>query len=117
MLPKHHRIRASHEYGAVLRGSRRAGARRARTPLLLVHAADVRAREQPARVGFIVSAVVGNSVIRHRVTRRLRAMMSSRIHSWPGGTDLVVRATPGCAQASYDDLASDLDQALTRVSP
>ena len=70
----------------------------------------------PARVGFVVSKAVGNSVVRHHVTRRLRALMAARLSTLPDGTDVVLRAKPAAASADFDALAASVDQALTRVS-
>ncbi|CAN5524133.1 hypothetical protein BH23ACT6_BH23ACT6_20990 [soil metagenome] len=69
----------------------------------------------PPRVGFIVSGAVGNSVVRHRVTRRLRGVMAGRLTTLPEGTDVVVRALPVAAGASSSVLAADIDDALRRT--
>ena len=71
----------------------------------------------PSRVGLVVSKSVGNSVVRHRVARRLRALMAKRIDTLPAGTDVVLRATPAAATADHRGLARALDRALQRVEP
>lgn len=70
---------------------------------------------RPPRVGFVVSRAVGNSVVRHRVVRRLRALLAARLTMLPAGTDLVVRAQTAAATASSAELGAALDQALERV--
>lgn len=118
MLPKHHRLRKSSDFTAVMRGGSALGARRAGTPRIVVHRGPARLWSpdtHPARVGFVVSGAVGNSVVRHRVTRRLRALMSDRIAACPPGSMLVVRANPAARQATSADLASDLDRVLAKV--
>lgn len=60
------------------------------------------------RVGFVVSGKVGNAVIRHRVTRRLRVVVRPLLAELPMGTDLVVRALPAAAAASSAALGRDL---------
>ena len=70
---------------------------------------------EPARVGFVVSKAVGNAVLRHRVTRRLRHLMRDRLAVLPAGTLVVVRALPPAATASSSDLGSDLDAALRKL--
>jgi ribonuclease P protein component len=67
-------------------------------------------------VGFVVSKAVGNSVVRHRVSRRLRHLMRDRLGTLPVGCTLVVRALPSAAAASSADLGVDLDAALRRLS-
>jgi ribonuclease P protein component len=63
-----------------------------------------------------VSKSVGNAVVRHRVTRRLRHLAASRVGGWPDGTQVVVRALPPAASASSDQLAADLDSCLRRLT-
>jgi len=67
------------------------------------------------RVGFAVGRNVGNSVVRHRVVRRLRAIMRSRTSALPAGARVVVRGLPGCADASHDELTRWLDEGLERL--
>jgi ribonuclease P protein component len=71
--------------------------------------------DQPARVGFVVGKAVGGSVVRHRVQRRLRHLMRTRLGSLPAGALVVVRALPAAACASSAVLARDLDAALDAV--
>lgn len=99
----------------VLRRGSRAGRRR-----LVVHALTTDpsgAADVPpvARAGFVVSKAVGNSVVRHRVTRRLRHLVSARLGTLPPGSALVVRALPPSASASSAELGADLDAALRRL--
>jgi ribonuclease P protein component len=71
--------------------------------------------QQPAVIGFVVSKAVGNSVVRHRVTRRLRALAHDRVSAATPGTRLVVRALPPSATASSHELGADLDSCLARL--
>ena len=94
-------------------------------PLRPEHSGGVGARSkglttQPpagARAGFVVGRAVGNSVVRHRVTRRLRAVVGAELHRLPGTADLVVRARPEAATASSDTLHRDLTAGLDRLLP
>lgn len=126
MLPRRHRLTAPADYRAVL--SRRGGGqarRRARagTDLVVVHLAGANEDHavsdapspHPPRIGFVVSKAVGNSVVRHRVVRRLRALMSERLSQLPEGTDLVVRALPAAGEATSTELGHALDSTLTRL--
>ncbi|MEU7763705.1 ribonuclease P protein component [Nocardia sp. NPDC049190] len=67
------------------------------------------------RFGLIVSKAVGNAVVRHRVARRLRHMCAQVIAELPADTDVVVRALPGAATASSDDLLRQLRGALRKL--
>ena len=66
-------------------------------------------------VGFVVSKAVGGSVVRHRVSRRLRAQVAERLDRLPVGSGTVVRALPGSAEASSAQLGAALDKALSRL--
>ena len=58
------------------------------------------------RIGISVSKKVGNSVVRHRVTRLVRE--SYRLHEavFNSGLDIVVVARPGAASVGYDEIES-----------
>jgi len=66
----------------------------------------------PARFGFVVSKAVGGAVRRNVVKRRLRALCAERIASGSAGVDVVVRALPAAATASYDSLRAELSAQL-----
>jgi ribonuclease P protein component len=67
------------------------------------------------RVGFVVSKAVGNSVVRHRVSRRLRHLLRDRLGTVVPGCTLVVRALPAAAEAASAELGNDIDSALRRL--
>ena len=49
------------------------------------------------RVGLVVSKAVGNSVLRHRASRRIRGAVAPLLGSLPPGTRVVIRALSGAA--------------------
>ena len=106
MLPARHRLRAAGDFASAIRGP---GGARAGSKLLVVHAhrTDTRA-DQPPRVGFVVSKAVGGAVQRNLVKRRLREIARGELAGTPAGVDVVVRANPGAAQASFEDLRAAL---------
>jgi ribonuclease P protein component len=107
VLAKINRMRRSDEFRSAVRG------RRAASRTLVVHAATV-GRDAPARVGVVVSRAVGNSVVRHRVQRRLRAAIRPLLPRL--GSDLVVlRALPAAATADFAALRADLDCCVTSI--
>jgi ribonuclease P protein component len=68
------------------------------------------------RFGFTVSKKVGGAVVRNRVRRRLRALVTALApERLRPGFDYVLIARPGAELRSYQDLAVDLGQALDRV--
>ncbi len=91
-----------------MRGGVRAGRRRLVLHVLTDHG-------EATTAGFVVSKAVGNSVVRHRVTRRLRHLVADRLGTFPEGSALVVRALPAAATATSAELGADLDAALRRL--
>lgn len=67
---------------------------------------------QTNRCAFAVGKNVGNSVVRHRITRQLRHVMADRMDLFPQGSQIVVRALPGTASADFASLAENVDFAL-----
>lgn len=113
MLPAQHRLRASADFTAVVRG--RGGVREG-SRLLVVHAnTPPERRSRPVRVGFVVPKAVGGAVIRNRTKRRLRAVCAARLADLPAGLDLVVRVNPGAGAATSADLAEAVDRSTAAV--
>lgn len=106
MLPREHRLSSKRDITSALRRGRRRS-----SPHLIVHVANS-PRPGPARAAFAVSSAVGNSVVRHRLTRQLRAALAPMLAQLPDGTDLVVRALPAAHGADYTDLVADLQRCL-----
>jgi putative membrane protein insertion efficiency factor/ribonuclease P protein component len=113
MLPASRRLHNSDLIRRTLREGRKHGSRHVVTHVRCASGADV----GPARAAFAVSKSVGNSVVRHRVTRQLRAAILPLLQQLPPGTDIVVRALPAAASAQYAQLDSDLMRCLARYLP
>jgi ribonuclease P protein component len=67
-----------------------------------------------ARAGFVVSKAVGGAVIRNRVKRRLRALVSTT--NLEPGVDIVIRAAPSCSGASFGQLEAELQRLLHKAT-
>ena len=63
---------------------------------------------QKNRLGISVSKKVGNSVIRHRVTRLIRESYRLQEESFLSGLDIVVIAKPGAKEQGYEAIKSAL---------
>jgi ribonuclease P protein component len=103
------RLRRSTDFAAAVRGGRRAGRGTVVVHLLI----DEPAQAPTARAGFVVSKAVGNAVVRNKVRRRLRHLVRPLLPTLPAGGQLVVRALPAAASASFATLGADLEAALT----
>jgi ribonuclease P protein component len=107
-------MRRSTDFAAVVRG----GVRVRGGDALVVHFRHRlagRSPDAPPLVGFVVGKQVGNSVVRHRVTRRLRAQLAGRLERLPSGSGTVVRALPASAAADSAALGRDVERAVQRV--
>ena len=102
-------MRRSRDFSSAVKQGQRIGSRR-----LVLHVVDTDSAE-PTKVGLVVSRQVGNSVVRHRVARQLRAIANERVSSWPTGRLVVVRALPAAGGSPSSTLQTDLDNALSRV--
>ena len=83
--------------------------------MLVHHLSGLRPATEPPRVGLVVGRQIGSSVVRHRVTRRLRAQLVARLERLPSGSATVVRALPAATTATSETLGTDLDRALAKV--
>lgn len=112
MLAKANRITTADDYKGVVRKGRRFV-----TPHLVTYVrSDPEATasgNQGARFGFIVAKNVGGATHRNRVRRRLKAASYLMLDQAPG-RDVVVRALPGCSNASWETLRSELAESLAR---
>jgi ribonuclease P protein component len=101
-------MRRSEDFAATL-----AGGSRGRAGAVVVYAAPPAG--QAWRAGFIVSKKVGNSVARHKVTRRLRAVAASQLGALAPQRDVVVRALGGAASCAYGELDDSVRRALAKA--
>ena len=60
------------------------------------------------RIGISVSKKVGNSVIRHRITRLIRESYRLNEQKFVGGLDIVVIARPGAKERNFFEIESAL---------
>lgn len=60
------------------------------------------------RIGISVSKKVGNSVVRHRVTRLIREIYRLHENIFNSGLDIVIIARPGAAAVGYKEVESAL---------
>jgi ribonuclease P protein component len=66
------------------------------------------------RFGFIVSRQVGTAVVRNTVRRRLKAVCAEGLDRVQPGNDVVIRALPSAATASFSELRDEVTRCLAR---
>lgn len=68
------------------------------------------------RFGFIVGKTVGKAVRRNLVRRRLKAACYQLLPAARPGSDVVVRALPGSAEATWATLLGEISRAVSKGS-
>jgi len=110
VLARANRLIRAEEFRRVVRRGRRSATASA------VYYRYATSETEPARFGFIVSRAVGGAVERNLLRRRLRAISRSLVEQGAHGSDVVVRALPGCAERRFaeweDELRSELGRRL-----
>lgn len=108
MLSRANRLTRGSDYKRVVRRGERSAAAHTVTHVIASSGDDV-------RFGFIVSRAVGGAVVRNTVRRRLKAVCHDLVDDVPAGRDIVIRALPTAADASFADLHAEVDRALRRT--
>lgn len=107
MLARAHRLTRGADYRVIVRRGRRCASER-----LVTYTGSLPDAPQ-TRFGFIVSKQVGGAVVRNTVRRRLKAVCAGLVPAMTPGTQVVIRALPTAATASFDTLAADVARCLT----
>lgn len=106
MLAKVNRLVNGDDYRRLVRRGRRQTT--AHAVLYLIHSDEI----SPPRFGFIIAKTVGIAVNRNLVRRRLKAVAFEKLSGIAPGTEIVIRALPGAAQADWTSLHSEISDAL-----
>jgi ribonuclease P protein component len=107
MLPAALRLGSTAQISATLKSGRRFPAQ-----FLVLHIAPA---PESIKCAFAVSKKVGNSVVRHRVTRQLRNIVQANLDLIPPASRVVIRALPGAATATFSQLEDSFLQAIKKV--
>jgi len=102
VLARINRVVRADDYRRVVRQGRKVGS--THTVGYVIDRGDGMA----TRFSFIVAKNVGNAVIRNRVRRRLKAASFALLDSIRPGVDIVVRALPVSAEASWVTLRGEV---------
>ena len=68
------------------------------------------------RVGLIVPKFRQSAVLRNRLKRRLRELSRIRLLGTQIPADIVIRIRPSAYEASFADLATEIDQLRTQLT-
>lgn len=109
MLAKVNRVTSAADYRRIVRTGRRS---RGALTLAYARRADT---GTPLRMGVIVAKNVGGAVVRNRVRRRIKAI-GWTLAGETRGLDVVVRALPPAARATWGDLEHEVRDAVQRLA-
>lgn len=130
MLSPEHRLRPSALFSNAMKRGRKKGSRTVVVSLWVPEPEDYGKGGVPLafhggpRTGLIVSKAVGNAVVRHDVSRKLRAVLDAIVKEsaqqdaplLPVPSFIVVRALPASAVAPTEELAKDVRQCIKRLT-
>jgi len=108
MLPAAMRLGATSNISTTLRAGRRYA-----NKYFVLHV--LQTQENQAKFAFAVSKKVGNSVVRHRITRQLRHVVQDNSSMVPSGVHVVIRALPTVRDATFMELSAAFAQTLAKI--
>jgi ribonuclease P protein component len=111
MLAQKNRLRRASDFALATRGKRVSGEN------FLLYVATPSLGEgsgAPVKVGLIVGKNVGNSVVRHRVSRQIRHAIAPHLHKFSDGTLLLFRAHPGAAKSAEQNLTGEISSLVSK---
>ncbi|OEI68096.1 ribonuclease P protein component [Curtobacterium sp. ER1/6] len=113
-MARANRIVRGDDYRSVVRRGRRSATAHVVVSVVRRSAGAEVPPDGPTRFGFIVAKTVGNAVTRNSVRRRLKAIAHGLLTEVPTGHDVVIRALPAAAQATWPTLLGDVSRSLAR---
>lgn len=117
MPARHHRVTRGEDYRRIVRTGNRVGGAFCITYAVSRASSDENEQNQaevvPARFGYIISKAVGNAVMRNLVRRRMKSVSQSMIHNGVSDVDIVFRALPAAATATFSELRQGMQKAVS----
>ena len=109
MLPKINRLTSSKDFQNITKTGVRVY-----TDIAVIYALANPTSQKNAQVGFIVSKLVGNSVVRHKVSRQLRNIVNETLETIPGNIQIVIRALPAITDKDFIELNKILSESINK---
>jgi ribonuclease P protein component len=108
MLSRENRVNNTNDFKLIMRKGRTF-----KTEHFIV---SVLKSDGPTSFGYIVSKTVGNSVVRHSVTRRLREISRDFIATHPTGHKVIIRALADSDALDFTILTAEVTTALNKLT-
>jgi ribonuclease P protein component len=113
-VQRRNRLSRSRDFDAVYRQGRSVSTR------FLVLYSFAREGDDEPRLGIAIPRKVGGAVVRTRIKRQLREIWRARLDRLPRGSDFVLVARPGLAEAAesqgFDWLSERVDEVLQKAA-
>lgn len=114
MPARQHRVTRGDDYRRIVRTGNRVGGAFCIT-YAVSHSHDTEHPGDPARFGYIISKSVGNAVVRNLIRRRMKSVTEEMIHNGIADVDIVFRAIPAAATASFAELKQEMHTSISRL--
>ena len=107
MLEKQYRLKKNKEFNYIYKKGSTSFSR-----VLTMH--FVKTKISPFKVGFSISSKVGNSVIRHKVKRKLTHLFKEFLDKVNPNYNYVFVARPGIENLSHEELYNEMNKVLKK---
>ena len=109
MLPKLNRLTSTKDFQNVTKSGVRVY-----SDVAVIYALANPTSQKNSQIGLIVSKVVGNSVVRHKISRQLRNVVKDLLPTIPTNIQLVIRALPAITGKEYLDINQTLTESINK---
>jgi len=109
MLPKQNRLTSTKDFQNVTKTGVRVY-----SDIAVIYALANPTSQKNSEVGLIVSKVVGNSVVRHKVSRHIRNVVKEILETIPGNIQIVIRALPKITEIEFSELSKMITDSVTK---
>ena len=109
MLPKQNRLTSTKDFQNVTKTGVRVY-----SDIAVIYALANPTSQKNSEVGLIVSKVVGNSVVRHKVSRHIRIVVKEILEKIPGNIQIVIRALPAITEKEFTEIQKILSESISK---
>ena len=109
MLPKKHRLNLSKDFEKVTKKGVKVN-----TEIAVIYAIANPLTQNNSQIGLIVSKIVGNSVVRHKVSRQIRNVVKEVLNKIPNNIQIVIRALPKINEIEFLEIENVLTKAILK---
>ena len=109
MLPKKNRLTSTKDFQNVTKTGVRVY-----SDVAVIYALANPTSQKNSEIGLIVSKVVGNSVVRHKVSRQIRNVVKEILQTIPGNIQIVIRALPAITEKDFSEINKILSESINK---